>query len=86
MRENRVRDTTEHSHRGTVDPTRQGIQAPSTPGDLPPIPTAGPVSVEQALAAVAGWRAQGIPLFGLHQVAVALADEVERLRGADVPQ
>jgi hypothetical protein len=45
-----------------------------------PIPGAPPVSADEALAAVAGWQREGMRLFGLHQIAVALAAEVERLR------
>ncbi len=39
-----------------------------------------PVSVDEALAAVARWQASGMPLFGLHRLAIVLADEVENLR------
>lgn len=44
-----------------------------------PLPGAAPVSVEEALAAVAGWQ-KSSRLFGLHQISIALAAEVERLR------
>lgn len=38
------------------------------------------VSTEQAMAAVRGWLESGMPLYGLHQVAVALAHEVDAIR------
>ena len=66
--------------RGTVDPARQGIATPDDP--LAPR-GADQVNVDDARAAVAGWRDSGMVLFGLHQIAVALADEVERLRESD---
>lgn len=46
-------------------------------------PDAAPVTLEAALAAVAGWReVPGRAPWGLHQIAIALADEVAR-RDAD---
>lgn len=66
------------SDRGLVDPTRQGIAAPLAEPD--PLPGAAPISVNDALAAVAGWQAARMPLFGIHQIAVALAGEVEQCR------
>src|ERR1044072_8467606 len=41
-------------------------------------PPAAPVSVEQACAAVDGWLESGMPLFGIHQSAVALRREVKQ--------
>ena len=67
------------SERGIVDATRQGMPTTYKPDELPPVASAAPVSVDQALAAVEGWRSSGMPLFGLHQVAIALRQEVERL-------
>ncbi len=69
-------------NRGTVDPTRQGIAAPA-PDPADELPGAAPVGVDDARALVAGWPRDGsMTLFGLHQIAIALADEVEQLRHA----
>lgn len=41
----------------------------------------GKISLDTAMAAVASWEASGdTPQWGLHQIAVALRDEVVRLR------
>lgn len=61
-----------------VDATRQGGVSPDP---LDELPGAAPVSVDAAMARVASWqRDERAPLFGLHQIAIALATEVTRLR------
>jgi hypothetical protein len=65
--------------RREIDPARQGIASPA-PDPLDELPGAAAVSAEQARASVAEWLRSGMPLFGLHQIAIALDREVERLR------
>lgn len=52
-------------------------------------PDADPVTVDDARAMVDGWRptvSPGLPITGLHQIAIALAAEVERLTKAHADQ
>jgi hypothetical protein len=44
------------------------------------LPDAAPVSASDASAQVAAWKHDGVSLSGLHQIAIALDDEVKRLR------
>lgn len=62
-----------------IDTERAGAAAPVL--DLPhdEFPPAPPVSAAQACAAVDGWLESEMPLFGLHQIAVALRKEIPLL-------
>jgi hypothetical protein len=66
----------------TIFPARQGdgdaevVFAPS-----PLSATTENITLLEALAAVAGWKAGTMQLIGLHRIGIALADEVDRLSG-----